>query len=352
MKRLLVALFLLLPAHAFAEFACENSAQTTQYGTAGQCGPVAMDTKGNQYVTAVGGNAGLIQSLVPLSSGGMSFNGVGAPAWGYRYSLTDTAETGSTTTVINATSHAAKVGDLISFYSGVDAGLTSLVTAIATNTITVAPAFPSAPANGNGFYILRSAPVAVGDPVNSGGAGVIAVVDSAFRAQTSYATNLLKLEDAGHSSGDAGVQDLGVLNTTFFFARAGTQGDYVPFQMDTDGRLAINPFGAQVTDFISGCSSAITTNTTGTVISADADERFYITSWDCTNTGAAATRVVLEDADGNDLANTMLAATTGASFQSYPTPVRLAAVNKALQINVITTGSSTICCARGFKAAN
>lgn len=171
-------------------------------------------------------------------------------------------------------------------------------------------------------------------------------------AGDSPAAGPIKLEDSGHTSGDAGLQILGVTNTAAFFNRSGSQGDYVPPQIDTDGRMAVNAFGAQATEFIQGCNTAITTATTGAMLAADASNRFYISSWNCTNTGGAATRVILEDGDGTDFANVMLPATTGSASVQFPVPVRLGAINKAAQINVITTGTSTICCFNGFKAAN
>lgn len=124
-------------------------------------------------------------------------------------------------------------------------------------------------------------------------------------------------------------------------------GDVAPLALDLASRLIMTkaPLGSQVL----GCSSAITTNTTGQIIAAVASNYTFITSWDCTNTGATASRVILEDGDGNDLANQFLVATNGTFNQPFPDiPARTQAVNKAIQVNVITSGSSTICCARGF----
>jgi hypothetical protein len=67
---------------------------------------------------------------------------------------TDAAETGSTESVINATSHAAVMGDLILFTAGADDGQQVRVLSVTANTITVTP-LTAAPANGDGFRILR-----------------------------------------------------------------------------------------------------------------------------------------------------------------------------------------------------
>lgn len=59
---------------------------------------------------------------------------------------TDTAEASSTTTLINATGHAAQVGDIIRFTSGTLSGQEVKVYSVASNTITLAEELPSAPA--------------------------------------------------------------------------------------------------------------------------------------------------------------------------------------------------------------
>lgn len=327
----------------------------------------------------------------------------------------DTAETSSTSTVINATAHVAAVDDVIQFVGGTAANLgrQRVVASVATNTITVSPAFTTAPANGDTFLILRPATPLMGNVNNSTTLGAGLIVNPDFRFQDNTANGLLKREDdahvsldagvqclsvrneglstpassgdyqylasgtfgnslssivydpniavanqvvkqedSGHASGDPGLPLFGVTNTASFFNRSGSQGDYVPPQIDADGRVAVNAFGAAVGDFVQGCNVAITTATTGDMIVADTDERFYITSWNCTNTGATATRVILEDDDGTDFANVMLPATTGFAATTFPTPLRMGAINKGVQVNVITAGSSTICCANGFKAAN
>lgn len=68
---------------------------------------------------------------------------------------TDTAEASSTTTLINATGHAAQVGDIIRFTSGTLNGQEVKVYSVASNTITLAEELPSAPALGVSFQILR-----------------------------------------------------------------------------------------------------------------------------------------------------------------------------------------------------
>ena len=68
---------------------------------------------------------------------------------------TDSVEANSTTILINATGHAAKVGDVIRITSGTLSGQEVKVYSVATNSITLAEELASAPALGVTFQILR-----------------------------------------------------------------------------------------------------------------------------------------------------------------------------------------------------
>lgn len=184
--------------------------------------------------------------------------------------------------------------------------------------------------------------------VTTKGVGLINI-DNAF--QRSQGAGILKLEDGSASSGDAGVMLLAERQDQLITGKVGGNNRYAANLVDTLSRLYVNPWGAAVTEFIQGCNSAVTTATTGAMLAAEASQRFYVSSWSCTNTGGAASRVILEDGAGTDFANVMLPATTGFASVQFPTPVRASAANSAIQINVITTGTSTICCFNGFKSA-
>jgi hypothetical protein len=90
----------------------------------------------------------------------------------------DAAETGSTTTSIAATAHAARRGDVIRFTSGALSGLEFRVGAKTTNAVATVEEMPSAPSNGDTFAILRQrTPV-----VDSSGSLSISVAASGGRA--------------------------------------------------------------------------------------------------------------------------------------------------------------------------
>lgn len=101
---------------------------------------------------------------------------------------TDAAEAASSTTVINATAHAALVGDVIRFTSGTALGAERIVRAVAANSITVSRALPAAPAAADVFQVLRHAT----PQVNAAGALPVAVApdtgkafaDSVYRSYT------------------------------------------------------------------------------------------------------------------------------------------------------------------------
>lgn len=203
-------------------------------------GPCVASVESNGALIAAISGGGETMSVIPVS-GAVNLNGVGAGQVIGAYIGSDTAETGSTTTVINATSHVAKVGDWIQMVSSAaPAHEWSTVSAIAANTITVAQAFTTAPVNGNTFYILRPKPA-------QGNSGGVLWVDIQSGQQSANATGLLKLIDAASGATDAGVagltirDDSGATKTT-------TAGDYQG--------LYTNPKGALYMDYRFGWQSS------------------------------------------------------------------------------------------------
>lgn len=86
----------------------------------------------------------------------------------------DTAEAGSTNTVIQATGHSALVGDLIRFDSGPLDYQEFSVLEVTTDTITLASEAPSAPDTGDMFTVLR-----YGTPVFQVG-GVVPTIETQY----------------------------------------------------------------------------------------------------------------------------------------------------------------------------
>ena len=92
-----------------------------------------MNTDGSVTVSSADGGSG---SVIPVSNS-TSLKGGANAIVGYSFVVADTAEAASTTTVLNATAHSARLGDMIRFTAGTAAniGAWAEVTSVATNTI-------------------------------------------------------------------------------------------------------------------------------------------------------------------------------------------------------------------------
>ena len=108
----------------------------------------------------------------------------------------DTAETGSTVSVINATSHVARKGDVITIISGSASIREVKVFDVATNTITLAEALSVAPSNGDKFVIHRNVYERIGSVVDfiDGASGVLDTsstnIPGSGSSQVTLVTNL------------------------------------------------------------------------------------------------------------------------------------------------------------------
>jgi len=116
-----------------------------------------MTIKGYSDQQKTGGGAGGAQQFVTVNPVREQQNAIDVMAHMFHQVVgTDTAETGSTTTVVKATSHAAQVGDAISFTAGNLAKNEYRVKAIVdADNIQVSETMSEAPANGDAFSILR-----------------------------------------------------------------------------------------------------------------------------------------------------------------------------------------------------
>ena len=424
LKRLLPLLFCLLaiPAHAIPPpYAVAMPAGTPMVsGTPGQAVSAAADNYGNQQVVLVApGGTGASQSVIPVSGNpGVNGTGSGLVSW-YRVAQ-DTSETGSTSTVINATSHVARVGDAVQFSDGgagsLNAGAYGFVTATTANTITISPALNEAAANGNNFVIQRPTLLSASDPAQSTRSGLGVVIDSGFRlaGASSQATNLLKLEDSAAATGDALVGVAGVTNeslasfagaadldythpaltrkgialTTNTFdsnisgtSQTSTQEDTAALNGGAGNRIFYNAQASLSQDIGStddmgypkidmlgrtittlapageswqSCSPTKTDTTDGTIKAGVASNRIYVTSISCDNTSAVASAITFKDGAATVIyrGSVGTAAATGGNFETtFPVPLRGTA-NTDFRFAMVTTGTSTTCCASGYISVN
>jgi hypothetical protein len=394
MKKIILTLISLIALLSIAEAQVHNQDAGAQVGgtqvlghttdgndtlnTAGKWGKFAVSTTGSQFVTSLDPASGLSQAVIP-GSGSVGLNGALNVPQGTFLVGTDTIEAASTTTVLNLAAHAARIGDWITPTAGTAGNIDVAIPVCATtaNTVTLCYPLPATPST-DAIKITRNAPLNTPKASQlqvTGDTGVPVMVvrnenyaslgsaNTGFVPMAAYRSGaiMVNLDYSGLGASDIGVpytpEDTAIANLKAVMLAGGVAKSSVAQTVSTTedaAPIALDMANRQITiaapsgQMVQGCNTAVVTATTGQVIAAVASQFTFITSLSCTNTGAAATRVILEDGDGTDLANVMLAATTGFAHVSFPTPVRTNVVNKAIQINVITTSSSTICCASGY----
>lgn len=97
------------------------------------------------------------------------------------------------------------------------------------------------------------------------------------------------------------------------------------------------------------CSSAATTTADTAIKAAVAANRMYVTSISCSNVSAVSSRIQIKDGATVIYVGSVgtLAATGGRFDVSLPTPLR-GTVNTALNFNMVTNATDTVCCAAGY----
>lgn len=362
MKKIILAL-LLIPSLAFGQNpGIQNESLKTLASTAGTDTKLSTDKKG--------------RLLLSSQNGVVEFVGLKV--------ATDTAETGSTATVIADASHVVVAGDYLLFTAGTagNIGFGAYVTSVTTGTITLASALPATPANGDAFTIYRptintsivseDVPHVSGDqgypiwgvrndaaatfsgtnldytPISVGQNGTVMADLCYLNSNCTNANSLLKPEDLASNTGDVGVMSLFVAQDPLT-SDQGTNGDYGPPKMSRDGKVYITM--APVSEMFNACSGVASGTADVAIKAAVASNRIYVTSLECTNTAAAvSTQLVIDDAAAQVW--TMYVSSTALGFAhdsiTFNPPLRMAAVNTALNVKPIITSSATTCCAAGY----
>lgn len=166
------------------------------------------------------------------------------------------------------------------------------------------------------------------------------------------ATSILKLEDAAHASGDAGVQALTVRSDAFTTAPASASGDYQPPWTDRWGRTLSIIAPHEITT--KSCSTtATTTANTQIVPNQGAGVRVYVTSVGCSNTSAVASEIQLKDSTTAIWYGGIgTQAATGGDYQKEFNPPLKISANAPFQFAMTTTATSTTCCALYYVATD
>jgi hypothetical protein len=388
-----------------------NEALTATVSSDGKLNFVACTQEG-AVLTAIAGD-GETLSVIPISNA-TNLNGVGALSINGVNVASDSIETGSTTTVLNLTAHAAREDDYIVTYSGTAGNIRvySPVCSTTVNTVTLCNALPATPANGDLIRVMRPLIGSMGE--NAGIYFPFVNIDST--KQDSAATGLLKLVDAvWGGSADAGVQALGVMNQDES-SLVITEGDYMPFAIasngvikvsvtssgqkdgasgliknedatassgdagvaalaqrldqlatgqttsnseyavplvDTLSRLYVNPWGAAVTEFSSSCGTATASTADVAIKAAVASNRIYVGAITCASSDADnATNINFKD--GTTVVAVggvnQMATTSAGTFTATFNPPLRGTSNTAFNFNTAVSTSSVICCASTFTS--
>lgn len=154
---------------------------------------------------------------------------------------------------------------------------------------------------------------------NSGVSSVAVAGNVATTMAASATGSPVKLEDAVHASGDAGVLTLGVRVPTTPAAATSAAGDYGSVAIDSEGKQLLSGQGAPETSWASH-TALTTTSDVSVKVAGAAGIRNYITDIQIDNTGASPVRVILRDGTTNIWSATVPA---NASYDSQlKTPIR------------------------------
>ncbi len=377
---LLLSLLLALSQNSYAQQTFVQNEALAEIGclTLGPCA-ASVDSQGVQFVKLSDSTNSL--DIFPIS-GATSLTGLGSVNVGYGLGTADTAEAASTTTVINATTHVARVGDALYFTAGTagNIGVWSIVSAVTANTITLANALPATPAAADAFLIYR--PMPLGKPedsaANTGDAlvGVAGVINTGLAnpaangdyaslalASSGAALNML-IYDGNYtvtqtpliSEDFALTGNAGIGIKTFLQAQdpitgdVGASGDATYPKGDLAGRTVTTLAPAGESYSTCGTSTASTADTSMKA-TAGASSRNYITGITCKNTSATVATSI-DFKDGSTViavggVSSLQATASGSFAVTFPVPLRGSA-NTAVNFAANVAVSSLTCCASGY----
>lgn len=166
-------------------------------------------------------------------------------------------------------------------------------------------------------------------------------------------TSILKLEDNATASGDAGVAALARVKGDFNASAA--DGDYGHINVDLDGRLAVNPWGADPSESGQACGTATATTADVAIKAAVASTRIYYGSVTCKNTSATvATPIDFKDGAtvvGVGAVEQTIGVSAGKFSAVFNPPVR-GTVNTAVNFATNVATTSVTCCISWFTSGN
>lgn len=332
-----------------------DAAATSFTSDDGDYSPIATDIKGAIFNRQTDLTTGFEQTVGYSSEGSTGPTSTIAGIYGWARVATDTAETGSTSTSIVATSHSAAIGDQVVFINGPAGGSWSFVSAVPdANTITLSHALKGTPANGNTFLIRQPVTIgAVGGQATTDTGTALQVAMGSFGGAAAGGGFIVKTEDAAFGDSDTLVVS-GTAREDSMSVDTGAVTDINVLKSDKFGRLHVST--APEAHLFSCVSAADITDTNSTAVcAADADELYVVLDICCSNTDTAvATRVNI--LDGATVIHTMVLQTMvvaapgdSESCQTFPGGIKAAAINTAINAQAITTSAEIRCSIHGYK---
>lgn len=186
------------------------------------------------------------------------------------------------------------------------------------------------------------------NPISTGANGQVFV--DLNKAQVDDAGSVVKGEDSTAADGD-GLVAIGFVREDPLTVSTGLNSEYITPKTDKFGRLNVS-LGPEGSLFKCTSASDITDTNSTAVCVADADEIYNITAITCTNTDAAVgTRVDILDGATVvwQLAVGSGASETTTASQTFPTPLKMAAINTAINAQNATNSAQVRCSISGFK---
>ena len=293
----------------------------------------------------------------------------------------------------------------------------STVSAVTANTITLATPLPATPAASDVLNRLRPGPLATSGAVNATNNALGVFLDQNYQPTT--ASGIMKAEDAAHATGDAGVAVWGIRNespATFadgngdysplsvnrygtlnvqlawngvastgglqtdvpympednaigagqvvMLAGARVKGDFnasaadldaATINVDLDGRLATNPWGADTSETGQSCGTATASTANVEIKAAIVSTRIYVGSVTCASSDADnATNINFKDGTTTVAVGgvNQMATTSAGTFTAEFNPPLRGTANTAFNFNTAGSTSSVICCANWYTSGN
>jgi len=199
--------------------------------------------------------------------------------------------------------------------------------------------------------VAISGPVTVTGSVTAAITGPVTVTGSVTATLAAGTNTNEVVGDAAHGAAAAGNPVLVGIEGRSTDPTAVDSGDVSRALATLLGKLVNHPYAipSQTWKYAMATVGLATTTASTALASAGANTRYYLTSAQVINQGAAVTRVLLQDGAGSVYWMVSAATAGGGVSATFPVPIRWAA-NQTVEIKNDTTGTTTFVNLQGFTA--